>query len=371
MSSGLPLPLPPGPPPRPDARVGVARIGEFASRIDVRSPSEFAVDHLPGAINLPILDDDERARVGTMYVQVSAFDARKLGAAIVARNIARIVETYAHDQPREWTPLVYCWRGGQRSRALTHVLAEIGWRAHQLDGGYRAYRRHVVATLLTQPQRFDYRVICGLTGSGKSKLLAALAAEGAQTLDLEGLARHRGSLLGDLPGDPQPSQKSFESALNAVLGGLDPARPVYVESESRKIGNLQVPESLLATMRGAACVTLDTPRALRVSLLKSEYAHFLAAPDALSARLDRLLPVHGKKTLERWRDAGQRGDFDALIAELLDAHYDPMYTQSIDRNFPRRDAALSITASDVSDAGFQALARDVLIRACERSPVIA
>ena len=365
------LPLPPGPPPRPDARVGVERIGEFASRIDVRSPSEFAVDHVPGAINLPVLDDAERARVGTMYVQVSAFDARKLGAAIVARNIARIVETHARDQPREWTPLVYCWRGGQRSRALTHVLAEIGWRAHQLDGGYRAYRRHVVATLLTLPQRFDYRVICGLTGSGKSKLLAALAAEGAQTLDLEGLARHRGSLLGDLPDAPQPSQKAFESALNAVLGALDPALPVYVESESRKIGDLQVPETLLAAMRGASCVALHTPRPLRVALLKSEYAHFLAAPDALAARLDRLLPVHGQKTLGRWRDAGASGDFDTLIAELLDAHYDPMYTQSIVRNFPRHDAALAVAASDVSDGGFRALARDVLAAARAASPVTA
>jgi len=369
--SALSLPLPPGPPPRPDARVGVERIGEFSSRIDVRSPSEFAIDHLPGAINLPILDDTERARVGTVYAQVSAFDARKLGAAIVARNIAHIVETYARDQPREWTPLVYCWRGGQRSRALTHVLAEIGWRAHQLDGGYRAYRRHVVATLSHLPQCFDYRVICGLTGSGKSKLLAALAAEGAQTLDLEGLARHRGSLLGDLPDDPQPSQKAFESALTAALGALHPTDPVYVESESRKIGNLQVPENLLAAMRGAACVALDAPRPLRVALLKSEYAHFLAAPDALSARLDRLLPLYGKKTLERWRAAGARGDFDSLIAELLDAHYDPMYTQSIDRNFPRHDAALAATATDVSDAGFRALARDVLARARERAIVTA
>jgi tRNA 2-selenouridine synthase len=359
--------LPPGPPLRPDGRVAVERIGEFASRIDVRSPAEFAVDHVPGAVNLPVLDDDERARVGTVYVQVSAFDARKLGAAIVARNIARIVETYASDQPREWTPLVYCWRGGQRSRALTHVLAEVGWRAHQLDGGYRAYRRHVVATLTQLPQRFDYRVICGLTGTGKSRLLAALAAEGAQALDLEGLAHHRGSLLGDLPDDPQPSQKAFESALTASLATLDPTLPVFVESESRKIGELQVPEALLAAMRGAACVDLVTPQPLRVALLKAEYAHFLAAPEALSTRLDRLLPVHGKKTLERWRDAGARGDFDTLIAELLDLHYDPMYAQSIARNFPRHGAALVAQTSDISDTGFRALARDVLARTRESS----
>jgi tRNA 2-selenouridine synthase len=340
-------------------------------RLDVRSPSEFAEDHIPGAVNLPVLADAERAQVGTMYAKVSAFDARKLGAAIVARNIARIVETYACDKPREWTPLVYCWRGGQRSRALTHVLSEIGWRAQQLDGGYRAYRRHVVATLASLPQRFDYRVICGLTGAGKSRLLAALAAEGAQTLDLEGLARHRGSLLGDLPGDPQPSQKWFESGLVAALAALDAARPVFVESESRKIGDLQVPETLLATMRAASCVRLQTPTPLRVAMLKDEYVHFLAAPDELGVRLAHLTPVYGKQVIERWRDAAARGEFDALVAELLERHYDPMYTQSLARNFPRAGDALVARAEGTSDEAFRALARDVIERSRARVPVTA
>ena len=364
-------PLPPGPPPRPDARVSVDRLREFADRVDVRSPSEFAEDHIPGAINLPVLDDAERAQVGTMYAKVSAFDARKLGAAIVARNIARIVETYARDKPREWMPLVYCWRGGQRSRALTHVLSEIGWRAQQLDGGYRAYRRHVVATLQVLPQRFDYRVICGLTGAGKSRLLAALAAEGAQILDLEGLARHRGSLLGDLPGDPQPSQKWFESELVAALAALDSTRPVFVESESRKIGDLQLPETLLATMRAASCVRLQTPTPLRVAMLKDEYAHFLVAPNELGARLAHLTPVYGKQVIERWRDTAARGDFDALVAELLERHYDPMYTQSLARNFPRAGDALVARAEGTSDAAFRALARDVLERSHTRIAVTA
>ena len=361
VAAGTPQ-LPPGPPPRPECRVAVLRIAEFAERIDVRSPAEFADDHLPGAVNLPVLDDAERAQVGTMYVQESAFEARKLGAAIVARNIARIVETYARDKPREWAPLVYCWRGGQRSRALTHVLSEIGWRAQQLDGGYRAYRRHVVATLAMLPQHFDYRVICGLTGAGKSRLLAALAAEGAQTLDLEGIARHRGSLLGDLPGDPQPSQKWFESQLAAALAALDSTRPVFVESESRKIGDLQVPETLLAAMRASSCVRLDTPTPMRVAMLKDEYAHFLAAPDELGARLAHLTPVYGKTVVEGWREAAAQGDFDALVAELLERHYDPMYAKSLTRNFPRADDALVARAESVSDAAFRTLARDVIER---------
>ncbi len=332
----------------------------------MRSPAEFADDHMPGALNLPVLDDAERAEVGTMYVQVSAFDARKVGAAIVARNIARIVATHCRTSRANWAPLVYCWRGGQRSRALTHVLTEIGWRAVQLDGGYRAYRRHVVATLGAAAQRFDYRVVCGLTGAGKSRLLAALGAAGAQTLDLEGLARHRGSLLGDLPGDPQPSQKWFESQLVDALAALDPARPVFVESESRKIGDVQLPDALLASMRGSSCVRLDTPTPLRVAMLMREYAHFLAAPDALAERLAHLAPVHGNKAIERWRDAAARGEFDALVAELLERHYDPMYAQSIARNFPRVGEALVVHAGEASDATFRALAGDVLRRSQPR-----
>src|SRR5438477_2020231 len=229
-------------------RVAVTALAEYPDRIDVRSPTEFAEDHVPLASNHPVLDDPERARIGTLYAS-SPFAARKLGAAIVARNIASMLETAFAELPREWRPLVYCWRGGQRSRALTQVLHEVGWRAVQLEGGYRAYRRHVVAELTRVPQRFAYVVICGLTGTGKSRLLAALAAAGAQTLDLEGIARHRGSLLGDFPGVEQPSQKAFETAIAAALDALDASRIVYVESESKRIGRLQLPEALLACMR--------------------------------------------------------------------------------------------------------------------------
>ena len=353
-------PLPPGPPPRPEAKVKINALGGFADRIDVRSPTEFAEDHIPGAINLPVLDDVERAYVGTTYVQVSAFDARKIGAAIVARNIARIVETYARDKPREWAPLVYCWRGGQRSRALTHVLCEIGWRASQLDGGYRAYRRHVVASLAVAPHALHLRLVCGLTGSGKSRLLAALADEGEQVLDLERIACHRGSLLGDVPGDPQPSQKWFESQVQATLAAFDPSRVVYVESESRKIGDVQIPEALLAAMRLSPCVRVETPHSLRVALLKDEYTHFLGDPEALGSRLERLAPIVGRKTVARWVDAAARADHDTLIAELLAAHYDPLYARSIEHNFPRYPEAVGAAVRDISPDGFRALARDVI-----------
>jgi tRNA 2-selenouridine synthase len=264
------------------------------------------------------------------------------------------------DRPRDWAPLVYCWRGGQRSRSLTHILNEIGWRAVQLEGGYRAYRRHVVAHLQTLPQQFHYRVICGLTGSGKSRLIAALGAEGAQALDLEALARHRGSLLGDVPGDPQPSQKAFESALLASLEGFDRAHPIYVESESRRIGTLQLPDALLAAMRASECIRLATPQAARVALLKEEYAHFLDDHAALAARFARLVPLHGKATIERWAAAAAGGDWDALVGELLARHYDPTYTRAMARNFPRVADATVVAPAAVTTAAFRSLAREIV-----------
>jgi tRNA 2-selenouridine synthase len=353
-------PLPPGPPPRPGERVDVADIARFDERIDVRSPSEFAEDHIPGALNLPVLDDAERTRVGTLYVQGSAFEARKLGAAIAARNIARMVETHARDKPPEWRPLVYCWRGGQRSRAVSLVFAEIGWRAVQLAGGSRAWRRHVTSALAQPDDVPALRVVCGLTGSGKSRLLRALASEGAQVLDLEHLARHRGSLLGDLPGEPQPSQKWFESQLHVALRAFDRGRTVYVESESKRIGSIQLPDPLLAAMRAAPCVRLDAPLELRVALLLDEYAHFLADDPALAERLAHLAPLHGRAAVARWTEAAARRDFDALVRDLLEVHYDPLYARSIERNFPRHAEGVVAPVHGLGDEALRALARRIV-----------
>ena len=344
---------------RLERRVAIDALPDYSERIDVRSPAEFAIDHIPEAQNHPVLDNDERSRIGTMHARESAFAARRAGAAIVARNIAAMLEGAFRDKPRGWTPLVYCWRGGQRSRSLTHVLNEVGWRAVQLAGGYRAYRRNVVALLDSLPQKFDYRVVCGLTGSGKSRLIGALAAEGAQTLDLERIARHRGSLLGELPIGLQPTQKSFESELVAALQRFDPNRPVYVESESKRIGTLAVPESLLATMREAQCIRLELPRALRIELLKEEYAHFLADPALLSERLARLAPLHGKKAVGGWSEAAKAGDWNRVIADLLDLHYDPAYSRSIGRNFPRIAEALAVAPAAATEEAFRALAREL------------
>src|SRR5689334_14954600 len=275
---------------RPDAKVATPlsywELRTFDDVLDARSPAEYAEDHLPEAISVPVLDDAERAMVCTVYKQRSAFEAKRAGAPIAARNIARHIEERFRDKPRNWKPLVYCWRGGGRSGSLVHVLRQVGWVAQRLDGGYKAFRRQVVAELDSLPLQITLRVVCGPTGSGKSRFLEALARAGAQVLDLEVLAAHRGSVLGDLPDEPQPSQKHFETKLWTALSQFDPARPVFVESESKKVGDLRVPEALIERMRGSKCFRLEADVPTRVALLREDYAHFVGNPETLADKLE-------------------------------------------------------------------------------------
>ncbi|MBZ0132271.1 MAG: tRNA 2-selenouridine(34) synthase MnmH [Rhodocyclaceae bacterium] len=338
----------------------VTQADEFDEIIDVRSPAEFAEDHMPGAVNCPVLSNEERARVGTLYKQDSPFAAKKIGAALVARNIAGHIETRFLDKPRTWRPLVYCWRGGKRSGAMAHVLHQIGWHASTLEGGYKSYRRHVVAELADLPRRLAYRVVTGATGSGKSRLLEALAAQGAQVLDLEALAAHKGSVLGGLPDELQPSQKMFESRLLAVLQRLTFTEPVYVEAESRKIGALQVPDALLETMRASPCLRIEASDAARVAFLIGDYDYFLADPASLKEKLDCLRELQSGEILSRWNALIDARDWPALVGELLALHYDPLYRRSQGRNYIHFADAPRFETDDLSPAGLRALAGRVL-----------
>ena len=338
----------------------VAQLAEFDAIIDARSPGEFAEDRLPGAISLPVLDDEQRARVGTLYKQVSAFEAKKLGAALVSRNIAHHIETHMLDQPRSWRPLVYCWRGGQRSGAFSHILREIGWDAQRLQGGYKAWRRHVIEQLDLLPPSFRFRVVSGATGSGKSRLLEAIAARGGQVLHLEELAAHKGSVLGSLPDTPQPAQKGFESQLLAALSALDPARPVFVEAESRKIGRLQVPDALLAAIRGAPGLRIEAPLAARVEFLLRDYDYAVADPAWLVERLGHLRGLQSNETLARWQTLIAAGAFPVLVEELLTQHYDPLYQRSQAHNYDSFSAATRYTTEQLDAASLDRLAEEIL-----------
>ncbi len=337
----------------------VAELGRFDALLDVRSPAEFRLDRIPGAINVPVLDDAERVRVGTLYVQESPFLARKVGAALVARNIAQHIDEQFAGHERGWKPLVYCWRGGMRSGSMTTILRAIGWDARQLDGGYRSFRRHVVAELETLPIPLSFRVICGPTGSGKTRLIGALTAAGAQTLDLEAIAAHRGSLLGGLPDRPQPSQKAFETRLWDAMRRLDPARPIYVEAESRKIGDLRVPETLMLRMRAAECLRVDVPDAARVGLLMAEYAHFFDDRAALIDKLGALTALHSCARVDAWVQDVEAGRWEALVAALLDIHYDPAYAKSAATNFPGFETATNVVMQDLTPTSLSLAATDI------------
>src|SRR6266511_766775 len=340
--------------------VTVAQLDAFDEAIDVRSPAEFALDHVPEAVNCPVLDDAERAHVGTLYKQVSPFDAKKAGAALFSKNIARHIEERFRGRERGWRPLVYCWRGGQRSEAMAHVLREVGWDAATLEGGYRAYRREVMSQLEILPARFRFRVVCGATGSGKSRLLEALAARGAQVLDLERLACHRGSLLGELPGEPQPSQKMFDSLVWSALKRLDTARPVFVEAESKKIGQLQVPAKLLERMREGGCLRLEVPVPERVRFLIEEYRHFLEKPEALKERLQCLTGRYGRAVVGRWLAQTDARAWDALVADLLATHYDPSYLRATTQNYLHYDKARPLRLERLDAAGIERAAAEVV-----------
>ena len=331
---------------------------QFDAIVDARTPSEYALDHIPGAISAPVLYDAERAEVGTLYKQVSQFDAKKLGAALIARNVSRHIDLTFKNKDKSWKPLVYCWRGGKRSGAMAHILREVGWNAATLPGGYKAYRKWVVEQL--GEVSLDFHVIHGPTGSGKSRLLGALGRAGAQVLDLEELAAHRGSVLGGLPGRPQPTQKWFESQLLHRLNTFSPEKAVFVEGESKKIGQLQVPEALMARMRASPCIVLEAALETRVTLLLDEYRHFLGSGEALGRQLDCLVALHGRERIAGWKALAARSAWPDFVAALLVEHYDQAYRRSSTRNFIRLADARVVRISSCEEIAFSNATRALL-----------
>jgi tRNA 2-selenouridine synthase len=338
----------------------IARLDTFSTVIDARSEAEYAEDHLPGAVNWPSLNDEERHRIGTLYKQVNPFEARKRGAALVAANVARHIEREVLDKPKGWQPLVYCWRGGKRSGSLSLVLDQIGFRVSLVEGGYKAFRSAVLAELPALAQRLQYRVVCGPTGAGKTRLLHALDAAGAQVLDLEALASHRSSVLGLIPGQPQPTQKRFDTLVWQKLRSFDAARPVFVESESKKVGNVAVPEALITAMRASPCLRLELSEDERVALLLEDYAFFAQDAELFCGRLGALAELRGKAVVTRWQEQVRSGQTESVVRELLVKHYDPGYASSIQRNFQHYVAAKTIAPKDRSARAMGELASEIL-----------
>ena len=340
------------------------QLATFDTIIDARSPAEFDQDHIPGAINCPVLDNQERIQVGTLYKQSSPFAARRVGAVLVARNVARHIETHFSDKPKHWKPLVYCWRGGQRSAAFTHILREVGWSAMRLQGGYKVWRKHVIEQLELLPRTLRFGVVAGPTGSAKTRVLEAMQRHGQQVLNLEALAQHKGSVLGDLPGQPQPSQKMFETLLLSALAGFDPLRPVYAESESKRVGQLRVPEAVFQGIQQGQWLCIQATLEQRVQFLLRDYGYLIKGGadgqgSPLEQQLDRLKELCGGETVQRWKTLAAAQRFDTLVAELLTQHYDRFYQRSLSQHSQAHAPHHSVLASDLSDAGIDLLAREI------------
>jgi tRNA 2-selenouridine synthase len=346
------------------AAEAMARYEQFDAVLDARSEGEYAEDHLPDAQSWPSLNNEERVRVGTLYKQVSPFEAQKIGAALVAQNISRHILQHVMDKPRNWQALVYCWRGGKRSNSLALILGQIGFKVHLIEGGYKAFRSAVVADIPLQVERLSFQVLCGPTGSGKTRLLQALAETGAQVLDLEALASHRSSVLGAIPGQPQPTQKAFETQLWQTLRQMRPGRPVFVEAESKKVGNLTVPDALMQAMRQSPCIRLELPLAQRVQLLLEDYAYFSRDPVFFCERLDRLIDLKGRAVVEAWQTQIRAGEMAPVVSDLLTAHYDPGYETSTRRNFVQFAQARVLTLAGHS---MQAMAQGAQMLVAENA----
>lgn len=328
--------------------VDAASLARFDAVIDVRSPGEFAEDHMPGAENLPVLDNAERAEVGTIYVQESRFLARRIGAAQVARNISRHLEDALSDRPASFQPLIYCWRGGQRSNAMATILSQVGWPVWLLTGGYKTYRRSVTARLYDEAPPLNLILLDGHTGSAKTEILARLTEQGVQTLDLEGLASHRGSLFGAVAGRPQPSQKLFESRLLAELDKLDTSRPIVVEAESSKIGDRMTPPAVWKAMQTAPRIEIQAPREARARYLVEAYRDVIDDRAELEAAFARLPAYPGQKRLENWRSLADAGEFEDLAAALMEHHYDPAYDRSARKDERPRLGVIELPSLDAA-----------------------
>lgn len=303
-------------------------LAERAARVvlDVRSPGEYAQGHIPSAVSFPLFSDEERAQVGIFYKQKSKEAALELGLEIVGPKMAGFVRRAADLAP-ERRLAVHCWRGGQRSASMAWLLRQAGFDVATLEGGYKNYRRHVLDSFGNW--NLKIMVVGGKTGTGKTKILHALRDLGEQTIDLEGLAHHKGSAFGFIGEAPQPTVEQFENDLFDALLGLDPARRVWVENESRSIGRVYIPEGLWATMKNAPLLNIEIPDEARIQHLLADYVSTDKADlETAFRKIDKKLGgQHFKTALE----ALASDDFATAARIALD-YYDKTYQHCLDTN---------------------------------------
>ena len=336
-------------------------LADFPDIIDVRSPSEYEEDHIPGAINLPVLTDKERHEVGLLHTQ-SPYEARRLGATLITANVHRHLSTTLANHPRDFAPLIYCWRGNLRSNSMAVIFRAIGWRARILNQGYKSWRKWLMDDLentfgLPGPELI---ALGGLTGCGKTLLLHELKKQGAQILDLEGIANHRGSILGTSPDSAQPNQKRFESELWHEFQKYDHGRPVFTEAESNRIGRLQCPPALWKRLGKARVILLNLPIEERVKLLTREYAHFVQDQSLLKSTISGLARLRGKERIEQWNKSIDQENWSEFLQSILLDHYDLVYRRpgSEESAYQTPERTLNPSSSDQVD--FEQTATDLI-----------
>lgn len=296
--------------------------------VDVRTPLEFADDHIPGAMNVPLLSDEERVEIGTLYKQTGPYEARRRGLELTAHRFPAMVAEIA-DAAAGRPILVYCWRGGLRSKTVTSILDLTGHRAVQLQGGYRAFRNHVAAFFTPYVPSGPLVVLHGMTGIGKTTFLLGLRTDIWRVIDLEGLACHRGSAFGELGLTQDLTQKRFETLLWNALRQVPPGMPIILEGESRRIGKISLPGNLYEVMREGTLVWGHASLETRVARLIDEYGR----PDfkeGMGAALDRIRKRLGGDKYAEIAGYLERWELEPFMAELMTSYYDRLYYKTRD-----------------------------------------
>ena len=339
------------------------QIHDFDDVIDVRSPLEFEDDRIPGSINLPVLSNAEREMIGTMYKQKSKFEAKKLGASIVSKNISDHLKDYLYNKNRDWLPLIYCWRGGQRSYALATILDQIGWKVEVVDGGYKSFRKHVSEFLNNNIENYFLILITGNTGTAKTKMLNLIEERNGQTIDLESLANHKGSVFGS-QGQKQPSQKLFETLIYDKVKNLKTGEPIFVEAESNKIGNLHIPKEFWKLMKSSPQIEISATVEQRAQFLVEEYSEITSDLDLLEKQITSLSTIAGPKLVENWLQMAKNKEFIELAKQLIEKHYDPRYKRGLLRE--KKEVFATLRLDDISQKGLSLTVERILQTANNR-----
>jgi tRNA 2-selenouridine synthase len=300
-------------------------ISHYSIIIDVRSPAEFKEDHVPNSINLPVLSNKERHQIGIKYTE-NSFMAKKEGAVIISKNISKIIKKINFSKQDK--VLIYCWRGGLRSLSLYLVLKQIGYDVYLLDGGYKSFRKAVVNFLEKDALKYKFNQIIGITGVGKTLFLKELHKKNFQVIDFEGLAKHKGSILGSLPGVEQPSQKLFETMIYQKLFDFDLKKNVWVEAESIKVGKLSIPSLIWKKMPTGKNIKLNSSIDERVEYILKDYKYFTNNPELMTIALQVLRRIIPKEEYQKIELSLKMKEYRDFVKNLIIYHYDKAYKKT-------------------------------------------